>query len=174
MNDLNIRTVAAEEIWKQTTDGFLPVLLEIYNPDIKWKDGTLEQDNMYLRVISDTNAVMYKGKKYLPCKFSYTPPEEDGKSVGQASITISAVDSRVVQMLRSIELQCEVKVMAMFAKRGTETRFYPIEYIRSKLPSATYNRLTAQLTLSYKDVLKLNVPRHIATKDQLPSVDNNA
>ena len=179
MNDKNIQTIAMEEIWRQSTDGHIPVLLEIYNPDIRWDDGSLEQENMYLRVIDDSNPVTYKGKRYLPARFEFTPPEEDGKTVGQASITLSAIDSRVVQMLRSIELQCEVTVMAAFAKMASKEgkvimKFYPLERLKAKIPSASYNRTTAQLTLVYKDVLKLNVPRDIATKNALPSVNANA
>ena len=69
---MNIQTVAMEEIWKSQSDGYIPALLEIYNPDIKWNDDSLGQENCYLRVISDTNAVVYKEKKYLPCKFNFT------------------------------------------------------------------------------------------------------
>lgn len=174
MNEKHIQTLAMEEIWRQHTDGHIPVLLEIYNPDIKWNDGSLEQENMYLRVIDDSNPVVYKEKRYLPASFEFTPPEEDGKTIGQASITLSSIDSRVVQMLRSIELQCEVTVMAAFTKSGSQYRFLPLDQLKAKLPSASYSRTTAQLNLVYKDVLKLNVPRDTATKNLLPSVDANA
>jgi hypothetical protein len=171
MNEKTIQSVALEEIWKQNSDGYMPVLLEIYNPDIKWNDKSLAQEDMYLRVIDDSNPVVYKGKKYLSCRFEYTPPEEDGKKLGQASINISAIDSRVTQMLRSIELQCEVKVVAAFAKNGNVYKFLPIDYLTAKMPTATYDRITATLSLINKDVLSLNVPRDIATKNTLPSVD---
>ena len=178
-----IQTVAVEELWKDNTDGHIPVLMEIFNPDIKWEDNSLEQENMYLRVIDDSNPVVYRGKKYLPCKFTYTPPEENGKSVGGASITLSAIDSRVTQLLRSVEVECEVSVVAAFAKKTTVTeggnevttfKFLPLDELKSKMSSATYNKVTAQLSLAYKDVLKLNVPRNIATKDKLPSVNADA
>jgi len=179
MNEKNIQTIALEELWNQNTDGHLPVLLEIFNPDIKWGDDEQEQENMYLRVIDDSNPVVYKGKKYIPARFDFTPPEETGKTIGNASITLSAIDSRVVQMLRSIELQCQVTVMAMFAKKVTESgsttyMFYPLDHLRTKMNSASYNRVTAQMNLVFKDVLKLNVPRDKATKNQLPSVNPNA
>lgn len=174
MNTKNIQIIAMEEIWKQNTDGHIPVLLEIYNPDIKWNDNSLEQDNMYLRVIDDSNPVVYRGKKYLPCRFEYNPPEEDGKTIGQASITLSAIDSRVVQMLRSIELQCEINVMAAFTKSGNRYKFLPLDQLAAKVSSASYNRTTAQMNLVYKDVLKLNLPRDVATKNKLPSVNENA
>lgn len=178
----NINAVALEELWKKDTDGHIPVLMEIFNPDIKWKDGSLEQENMYLRVIDDSNPVMYKGKRYLACKFNYTPPEENGKTIGQASITLSAIDSRVVQLLRSVEVECEISIVAAFAKSVTVTeegsekttyKFYPIDELKGNLQSANYNRITAQLNLSSKNVLQLNVPRAIATKDKLPSVNMN-
>lgn len=178
MNEKNIQTIALEELWKQNTDGHLPVLLEIFNPDIKWGNDELEQENMYLRVIDDSNPVVYRGKKYIPARFNFTPPEENGKTIGNASIELSAIDSRVVQMLRSIELQCDVTVMAMFAKKVTSSgvtyRFLPLDNLKTKMNSATYNRTTAQLNLVFKDVLKLNVPRDKATKNQLPSVNVNA
>lgn len=178
MNQKNIQTEALEELWKQNTDGHLPVLLEIFNPDIKWSDNSLEQENMYLRVIADSNAVIYKEKKYLPSSFVYTPPEENGKTIGQSAISISAIDGRVIQMLRSIELPCEVTVMAMFAKRvsgsgNTTYKFIPLDNLKTKMLSASYNATTAQFNLTFKDVLKLNVPRDLATKDAMPSVTMN-
>ena len=179
MNGKTIQAVAMEELWAKSTDGHVPVLLEIFNPDIKWSDGSSEQEDMYLRVIDDSNPVTYRGKRYLPARFEFSPPEEDGKSVGSASITLSAIDTRVAQMLRSIELQCDVTVMAAFAKSvsaggKTTYRFYPLDQLKARMTSAVYDRTTAQLSLSYKDVLKLNVPRDKATKDQLPSVSANA
>lgn len=178
----NIQTVTMDEIWKDNSDGHIPVLMEIFNPDIKWDDGSLEQENMYLRVIDDSNPVVYQGKKYLPCKFVYTPPEENGKQLGQANITLSAIDSRVVQLLRSVEVECEINIVAAFAKRiivqegGVEKityKFLPIDELKTQLSSANYNRMTAQLSLTSKNVLELNVPRDIATRDKLPSVDED-
>jgi hypothetical protein len=174
MNEKNIQTVAMEEIWKSHTDGYVPVLMEIYNPDIKWEDGSLDQENMYLRVINDSNPVVYKTKKYIPCNFEFTPPEEDGKKIGQSTITISAIDSRVMQMLRSIEIPSKVRVVAAFAKNKNVYQFYPLSEIETSMSSASYNRVTAQFNLVFKDVSSLNVPRDIATKDILPSVDASA
>lgn len=163
-----------EEIWKSQSDGWLPALLEIYNPDIKWEDDSLGQENCFFRVISDTNAVTYKGKRYLPCRFDFTMPEENGKKVGNATVTISTIDSRVIRILRSIELPCEVSIKAFFAKKGSVLKFCPVDSMRSTLPSATYNRVTASFTLIFKDVLQLNVPAEVATNDKLYSVNTNA
>ena len=174
MNEKIIQTVALEEIWKKNANGYLPLLLEIYNPDLVWNDNSLDQENMYLRVIANTNAVTYQGKRYIPARFEFTMPEEDGKTIGNASLTISAIDSRVVQMLRSIEVASEVTIVAAFAINGTTVQFCPLETLKLKMNGVSYNRTTAQFNLVFKDVLKLNVPRDIATKDRTPSVNANA
>lgn len=173
MNGKNIQTVALEEIWQKNIDGFMPVLLEIYNPDLKWADGSTGQDNMYLRVINDSNAVKYRGKQYIPCAFTYTPPEKTGKSIGQAEISISAIDSRVMQMLRSVEVPCEVTVVAGFVKNESTYKFIPLDRLKATVGSASYDRTTARLSLTYKDVLTLNVPKDTVTKDMLPAVNQN-
>ncbi|MBO7715787.1 MAG: DUF1833 family protein [Methanobrevibacter sp.] len=170
MNEKNLQTVTMEEIWKSQSDGYLPCLLEIFNPDIKWSDNSQGQENTYLRVISDTNSVVYQGKRYLPCKFELTMPEEDGKKIGNATITISAIDSRIVQMLRSTEIQCEVNVKAFFAKKGNTFKFLPLDSIKAKMPSASYNRSTATFNLVFKDVLQVNVPSEMVTQDKVFSV----
>ena len=169
-----IQTVAMEEIWKRNTDGYVPILLEIYNPDIKWNDNSLEQDNMYLRVINDSNNVKYGGHKYLACSFDFKPPEQDGTKTASASISVSAIDSRVVQMLRSISLVCDVTVTAAFAKNGTSYTFYPLDEYTLQMKSASYTRVSAELTLQADEEWTLNVPVDIATKDRFPSVNNNA
>lgn len=170
MNEKNIQAITMEEIWKQNTEGHIPVLLDIYNPDLKWEDNSAEQENMHLRVIDDSNPVIYQGKKYLAGRFTYTPPDENGKSIGQSTITISAIDSRITQTLRSIELESEVTVVAAFVKEGSVYTFLPFTNHHAKLPSATYNRTAATLTLVNKDVLQLNIPRNQASKDLFPSV----
>ena len=173
MNEKKIQTIALEEIWKQNSDGYLPVLVEIYNPDIVWDDNSLEQENMYLRVVNDTNNIVYKGKKYLAASFTYKPPEEDGKKISDASITISTIDTRVIQFIRSIELPSEVTIIAAFAKNDTTYMFYPLDKLKATLPSATYNQTTASFNLVFKNAMTLNVPRDVATKNQLPSVNEN-
>lgn len=169
-----IQTVAMDEIYKRNSDGYIPVLLDIYNPDIKWNDNSLEQDDMHLRVVADSNNVKYKGKRYLACKFEFKPPEQDGTKVGSASITLSALDTRVTQMLRMIDLVCEVDVVTAFAKNGSQYKFIPLDEYKMQMKSSTYSRTTANLVLSPDDVWSLNVPRDVATKDRFPSCNENS
>ncbi len=170
MNEKKIQTIAMEEIWKSRSDGYLPVLIDIYNPDIKWNDDSLGQEACHFRAISDTNAAVYKGKKFLPCSFNVKVPEEDGEKLGTATITISTIDTRITQVLRSIDMKCEVTIEAFFAKQGTKIKYLPLDSLKATIPSANYNRSTATLQLVFKDALQINIPAEVATKDKLPSI----
>lgn len=166
-----IDSLTEKELWSEHTDGHIPVLLEIYNPDIVWGDNDYEQDNMYLRVINDTNQVMYHGKRYLSCAFSYKPPAEDGTKVGNATITISNLDSRVQQILGSIKLVSDVKVVAMFAKpEEKKFLFRDLSSWTFQMETANATPSTATFNVNPDSVFQLNVPRDTMDKTQLNSI----
>lgn len=179
----NINKIAIEELFSQNSNGFLPVLLEVYNPDLAWNDNSTDQEDTYLRVINDTTRVKYKGKTYLPCQFEFDPPEENGKSTGNATITISSIDSRIPQMLGECKIPCIVNICAAFAKQEYETDeneqvlsskfiFIPITKWKFQAKVATCNSTTAVLTLSGDDYNTTNLPRDLAMQNQFPSVSS--
>lgn len=171
-----IDSVTAKELWADLTDGHIPCLLEIYNPDIKWGDNKeLGQDDMYLRVINDSNAVKYRGKKYVPCAFSFKPPAEDGTKIGSASATISNLDASTQQLLASIKVVSDVKIIAMFAKPKTEDGkeryiFREISAWTFQMETANANPTTATFNIIPDSVYQLNVPRDTMDRNQLNSM----
>lgn len=173
-----INSVAMSEIWRQNVDGYLPVLFDIYNPDLTWADGTDEQDDMHLRLINDSSSVTYQGKRYIPCAFDFQPPEEDGSKMGDATITVSGIDDRIVQLLRGCRLVSEVTIVAAFMKeQDGEDEFFtfiPLSNYTFKMSGATYTRTAVTLSLTNDDIFSLNTPRDLAIKDMLPSVNENA
>lgn len=168
--------ITINDLWQKNIDGYLPVLMEIYNPDISWSNdekAAYNQEDCYLRVIADDNKVIYKGKTYLPCSFTYNPPELDGKKVGGSSITISALDSRVKKMVRSISLPSEVTVVSMFAKvtRENGNIIYKYRELNSrpfKMNTASSNKTSATFNLVYGKNFGQNVPYDVATQDRVP------
>jgi hypothetical protein len=170
----HIQTIAMKELYNQNMDGFLPVLVEIYNPDLVW-DGLDGMSDGYLRLINDTEDVVYKGIKYIKSNITFSLPETDGKSVGNGSVSICDVDHRVTLILRSIELKCTIKLIAVFARwEGESTSkklcFYPLSNYKFIMETATYNGKTATFPLIAYKPLSLNVPRDSATRDMFPSV----
>lgn len=174
---LNVATMT--DLWKQNIDGYLPVLMDIYNPDIVWtqkEKNAYAQEDSYIHLIADTNKVIYKGKTYLPCSFDYTPPELDGKKVGGASISITALDSRVKKLLRSISLPSEVNIVSLFCKIQKEGSSGAVIYkyieMNSKpfvMKSASSTKTTATFTLAFSKDMTRAIPFDVATIDRTPS-----
>lgn len=168
-----------QNLWDKTTDGYLPILLEIYNPDISWTEEEKRvhgQDNCYVRFISDENKVIYKSHTWLPCSFEYTPPETDGNKIGSASISITALDLRVKKLIKSIRSSCEVKVIASFMKQEKETsgkfiyKFVELNSMPFEMNTASSDRTKASFNLVFKTSMAQNVPFDIATQDRTPSI----
>ncbi len=175
----NIQTCVLGELFKQNINGILPVLLEVYNEELVWGDNSYEQEDCYLRVVNDTQAVKFGGKKYIPCAFEMTLPEEDGKTLKPITLTVSAIDSRMIQLLRSTSEKSEVSIKACFAKEKTVVEggrekvkysFYPMTNYKFKVKGASCTRVTASLTLEVEDILSLQASRDKATQDKFPSL----
>lgn len=173
-----VDVITMTDLWKKDIDGYLPVLLEVYNPDIVWSQEEKEsygQEDSYLRLINDTNKVIYKGKTYLPCAFDFTAPEVDGKKVGNASITISALDSRVKKLLRTIKIPSDVRVVSMFVKvnkpsemGGFVYRFAELNSVPFRMETASSNKTSATFNLIFNKNFTQNVPYDVATPNRVP------
>lgn len=173
-----VDVVTIQELWKQDIDGYLPILMEIYNPDLSWtqeEQTAYGQDNSYLRLIADESKVIYKGKTYLPCAFDFTPPEVDGKKVGGATVSISALDSRIKKMLRTIAVPSDVRIVSLFVKTqkdGTSGafiyQFAELDSVPFKMSTASSNKTTATFNLMFGKDLSQNIPFDVATPDRVP------
>lgn len=175
---VNVTTLS--ELYKKDSEGFLPVLFEIYNPDIAWTDEEKEayaQDDCYVRFINDDMKVKYKGKVYLPCVFNYQMPETDGSKIGSASVSISALDVRVRRVMRSIKLESDFKVIGVFAKVNLEENgsvsyaFKELNTITYRMSTASANKATATFNLAFNHSLNVNVPIDVATQDKVPGTE---
>lgn len=171
--------ITIKDLWDKDTDGYLPVLIEIYNPDITWTDEEIKvygQSNGYLRLISDVSRVIYKNKTWLPCSFDITLPEKDGKKFGNASISISALDARVRRILRIMKVRCEFKIIAVFnkvKKEDSEKYIYKFAEVQSYtlyMTTASMNKSTATFSLTFDKAVQQNIPYDVATQDRVPSI----
>ncbi len=175
----NIDVLTMQDLWKEDRDSFLPILLEIYNPDIKWDSDEYEQEDCYLRVCSNDCKLKYKGKIWQPCAFNFTPPETDGQKIGSASISITALDARVKYLLRTIRVACTARIVAMFAKEEKDDssgkfiyKFIPLDTMEFEMSNATLSNTTATFSLSFKSYLQQNVPFDLASADRVSGVSS--
>lgn len=173
-----IDSITLEELFNKSTDGSFPVLVDITHNDIMWRDDDQGQEDGHLRLINANYPVLYQGdndtgrKKYLPSHFVFTPPSEDGKSVSGASVTISAIDRRIVEVIRMIENKPRMRVEAFFERTEDDKivfrRLYHYEF---ELSSVTWDGVSAKWELTFDPTMSLNVPRDLATINRCPSIN---
>lgn len=176
----NLTEEALRDLYAKQSDMILPVMFEVYNPDITWSEKEQKnygQTNNYIRFINSDMKVKYQGNTYLPCVFEYQMPESDGAKVGNANVTISALDGRIRRLLRSIKLPSTFKVVAIYAKikKDDDTggfyyyAFQEVNSISYQMLSASSNKATASFELYFDRSLSVNIPTIMATKDKVPS-----
>lgn len=165
----NIETATLEELFSSSTEGSIPVLIDIKHDAIVWSDDA--QEDGHLRLINSTTAVKYKGNKYLPCVFTFVPPSEDGSKISGASITISSIDTRVIQMIRRIPSPPIAVIEAFFSKiSDTEFMFSKLYHYEFQFNTVTWDNTTAKWNLVFDPTMETNVPKDLATPSRCPAV----
>lgn len=177
-----ISTVVLDSLEQKDDSIFLPVLLDITHPGITWgeTEGSDIQQDGHLRLVNDVRGVRYKGDDsephyYAPCNFSIKMPKEDGKVKGTASATISAVDGRVIEVIRDIEEDLNCQVIAFYAKITNENN--AVQYVFSKLygkmfqmGGVNWTQTSAEWVLDPDKIMDLNMPRDKGSIFRFPSI----
>lgn len=173
-----IETVTIQELFNEATSGSFPILADICHDNIVWGDSVLGQENHHLRLINDPTRVVYNKHTYLPAHFVFNPPSEDGKKIGNASITVSAIDKRIIQVIRSInDIPPVLTIEAFFAKKKTTTnelfifsKLYSYEF---SMISAQWDSVTAKWELVFDTTMQTNVPMDTANPLRCPAVNQD-
>lgn len=178
-----ISTVVLDSMNQRSDSIFLPVLLDITHPEIVWGDvieGDSIQQDGHLRLVNDVRGVRFKGNDlethyYAPCNFSIKLPKEDGKNKGVATATISAVDGRIIEVIRSVSEDIECQVIAFYAKIKNEND--AVQYVFSKLygkkfqmGGVTWTSTSAEWTLDPDKIMDLNIPRDKGSMFRFPAI----
>lgn len=183
MPSRNISRKTFNSMTQKSENALLPILIDIKHPGIKWDDEsqtTYKQTDGHLRLISNSRGVMYKGnditpKWYAPCEFSFKRPKEDGKTKSKASISISCIDSRLIEVIRLIkeDLTCSIVALYTVVESENETEQYIFSKIYGKdfeLGSVSWDGITAQWELDPDSTMDLSVPRDKGSSFRIPSV----
>ena len=170
----NIETTTIEELFSSSTDGSIPILLDVQSDEIVWDDNDTEQEYGHLRLINCPTPVRYNGHKYLPAYFAASLPEEDGQKVGNASLTISAIDQRIIQIIRSITTQPKCVIESLFAKMNDDTFvFRKLNKYEFVMDSVSWDDVSAKWELIFDPVAQINVPRDKGSSIRCPAIYEN-
>lgn len=176
----NVSSNVFDEMTQRNGEFCLPVLLDIKHSGIVWEEGSVQQ-NGHLRLVCNSQAIKYKESStepaytYEPCEFSYKMPKEDGKTKSNASITISCIDSRLIEIIRGVTEGVKCRIIALFTKTKTENNSY--RYIFSKLygkefemGAVSWDGVQAQWALEPDSTLSIAFPKDKGSSFRCPSI----
>lgn len=172
----NINSVTLKELFNEDTSGVFPLLADIQHDNIIWHDDSMEQEDGHFRIINDNAAVKYKGQRFIPCNFSFTFPSEDGKKIGNTTITVSAIDQRIIEIVRSINNIPPVLVIkSVYVRRTIEDKiayeFHDLAEYRFKMNNCRWSESTAQWDLVFDSSMQINVPIDMGTEFRNPAIN---
>lgn len=145
-----ISSVAREQIQSSNVTHVALVLLEIDHPDMAAP----------IRVVNNNENIVYDGNEYLATSFRFTPPAQEGNELRDASVSISNVDRRFVQTLRSVSSPPTIKAIVVLVGETVEKEAGPWEFI---LAQANYDA----------DVIQGVLTQRIFFKDRLSTIRVN-
>lgn len=176
----NISSQVFESATQESDSIFIPVLLDIYHSSITWGENDIQQENGHLRLVNDVRGMKYKGddkepKYYAPCTFTYKKPKEDGKKKNSASVSISCIDSRMIETIRLVPEDLRCRAVALYAKIVDDNG--KVKYAFSKLDTkeflmngVTWDGITASWNLDPDEVMDVSTPKDTASEFRLRSL----
>jgi hypothetical protein len=144
---------AQREIVRRNTQAKFPMLIKIEHDDM----GDLYYAN------SDQD-IAYGGNTYVASVFSLKPPDRDNDTVGNAQITISAVDQTWIQRIRSVQKPARLHFMAVIQYDG-DGSIQPekLEENSFALRAASWNEIAITWDMIFDENMTILLPAEDCT-----------
>ena len=149
-------------MYRLSTSAMFPALLEI-----TYLEGSTTK---YLRLVNNTEDMVYGGNTYTEAIFKYTPPSYSDKKMGDGTISISSVDQSIVTIIRSIQTRASACVVAAFYYDDGTLYFEGIEEWVFELSLVNWNGTVATWTMEYDTRMSIRVPCDKMTAQKCPGV----
>jgi len=149
-----------QQLFRLTTEGMLPVFLEIEHPDL---------EGGVIRIVNAPTDLEYNGETYRAASFKFTPPEmRDGK-YGNATLTISCITQEVIEVIRTLQSRATATAVAAFAFDDEGVlEIDPIEEFTFVLTNVTWSGVYATWQMIFDDRMSVVVPVDIMTALSCP------
>lgn len=155
-----LSSYAKQQILRTRTQAMFPYLIEVTHKDF----GTLRYAN------SDFD-IEYDGQTYKASSFSIDPPDKDGGRIGNASITISAIDQFWIEKIRNTNKYAHIRFIAAIKYDNAGNAVVePIEDYEFTLKNASWNEISIQWEMVFDDVMNIVVPCDRATAQKVPAL----
>lgn len=159
-----MRESAKQRLVRLNTQAEFPYLIEVtyYN-----KDGGVE---IYRYANSDNN-ISFEGNVYESSCFSLQPPEKTQTSIGNASITISAVNQEWIRRIRDTQKRAKLRFIATIVYDENGEQFVEaMEDYEFTLTEAKWNDITISWTMEFDNKMNIRIPCDSATSHKIPSL----
>ncbi len=133
----------------QRTAAKFPYLIKITHPD--YPAGIF-----YANASED---ITYDGNIYNRATFSIQPPDRDGSKIGDATLTISAIDQVWIEKIRNTQIPAKLEfIAALVYEEGAISGIEPLEQNSFTLRSVSWNETTITWQMSFDENMAVNVP----------------
>jgi hypothetical protein len=119
-----------------------------------------EEDPIFpLYFVNADESVTFEGNIYNSASFTIDPPSRDGDKIGDATLTLSAIDQFWIQKIRSVQKPAKLLFMAVIVYDEIEgVGVEPMEEISFTLRVARYNEVSVTWTMVFDERMAVIVP----------------
>ena len=130
-----------------------------------------EEDPVFpLYFVNADEPITYDGNIYNAASFSIEPPSRDGDKIGDATLTISAIDQFWVQKIRAVQKPAKLLFMAVIVydeNNGVEG-VEPMEEMSFTLRVARFNEISVTWSMIFDERMAILVPADICNAMNTP------
>lgn len=139
---------AAKQIARQRTAAKFPYLIKITHPEYP----------PMLYVNSKTD-LQFNGEIYNAASFSIQPPDRDGSKIGDATLTISAIDQVWTEKIRSTQKPAKIQFIAVIVYEGNSiVGIEALEENSFTLRGASWNETAITWQMVFDENMAIIVP----------------
>jgi hypothetical protein len=155
-----VSSFSRRQITQQRTAASFPCLIEITHPEYPEMLYTNASEN-----------ITYDGKVYNAATFSIQPPDRDGSKIGDATLTMSAVDQVWIEKIRSTQKPAKLRFIAVIVyQEGSIAGIEPLEENTFTLRAANWNEIAITWSMHFDENMAIVVPAEKCNAQTTPGI----
>lgn len=155
----NVTQITREAITAPQTDKVFLLMLEISSSELAQP----------LYFVQNNESVLSNGNTYIPVNFSMTLPVEESGKVQDTTISISAINRQIIEIVRTIVDPPDIKVFIIRADAPDVIEVGPWDF---KLRNISYDVNTMSGNLFFETPLRNNISTIRVSNQTFPGVYN--
>jgi hypothetical protein len=149
--------IGYKELSKKFLAGSTPILVKIEHPDL--------ENPIYL---TDNNkSIDYEGNAYIPTTMTAKLPENSSETNANATITLSAIDQRMTELVRSISTPPTLTIIACYYSNGIISKLDGYQF---SLTNITIDAISMTADLINDFALEYSFPNGESTSITTPGI----